>query len=121
LRFKRFIRSKDRHKTPVGEMPLDWKAYKIGTIISKVKRKNTIGEAHVLTASGEHGLVDQREFFNRSIASTDLSGYYLLKRGEFAYNRSSMNGYPFGAIRRSACFGLPASGLLGADGDVVLG
>jgi type I restriction enzyme S subunit len=54
----------------------------------------------VLTASGEHGLVDQRRYFNRSVASADLSRYYLLKNGEFAYNRSAMNGYPYGATKR---------------------
>ncbi len=29
-----------------------------------------------------------------------MSGYYLLKRGEFAYNRSSSGEYPFGSIKR---------------------
>ena len=100
VRFNQFVISSERHKTPVGEMPLDWERTPLASIISKVKRKNPEGETHVLTASGEHGLVDQKEFFNRAVASRDLSGYYLLKRGEFAYNRSSMKGYPFGAIKR---------------------
>jgi len=100
VRFKEFIQSLTRHRTPVGEMPVDWAMHKLATVTKKLKRKNSVGESHVLTASGEHGLVDQREFFNRSVAGADLSGYYLLKRGEFAYNRSAMNGYPFGAIKR---------------------
>jgi type I restriction enzyme S subunit len=100
VRFKQFIRSSEHHRTPVGDMPVDWMAHKLGSITAKVKLKNSVGESHVLTASGEHGLVDQREFFNRSVAGADLSGYYLLKRGEFAYNRSAMSGYPFGAIKR---------------------
>jgi type I restriction enzyme S subunit len=34
------------------------------------------------------------------VAGKDLSKYYLLKAGEFAYNRSAMIGYPFGATKR---------------------
>lgn len=100
VRFKEFVKSKNRQKTPIGDMPSEWKNHRLEKIVEKVKRKNPDGEVHVLTASGEHGLVDQREFFNRSVAGADLSGYYLLKRGEFAYNRSAMKGYPFGAIKR---------------------
>lgn len=29
-----------------------------------------------------------------------LENYYLIDRGDFAYNRSYSNGYPFGAIKR---------------------
>jgi type I restriction enzyme S subunit len=34
------------------------------------------------------------------VAGADLSKYYLLRKGEFAYNRSAMNGYPYGATKR---------------------
>lgn len=77
-----------------------WKEVKISDIFKPVRRKNNKSITHVLTASGEHGLVDQTEYFNRSVAGESLEGYYLLRRGEFAYNRSSMNGYPYGAIKR---------------------
>ena len=100
VRFKEFVKSKGFQRTPVGDMPADWKKFRLDKVVARVKRKNPHGEVHVLTASGEFGLVDQREFFNRSVAGADLSTYYLLKRGEFAYNRSSMKGYPFGAIKR---------------------
>ena len=29
-----------------------------------------------------------------------MSGYYLLRRGEYTYNRSTSNDYPFGSIKR---------------------
>ena len=29
-----------------------------------------------------------------------MSGYYLLRRDEYAYNRSTSNDYPFGSIKR---------------------
>ncbi|MCA9544083.1 MAG: restriction endonuclease subunit S [Myxococcales bacterium] len=69
-------------------------------MFKRVARKNTAGITRVLTASGEHGLIDQGEFFNKRVAARDISGYFHLKRGEFAYNRSSMAGYPYGAIKR---------------------
>ena len=40
------------------------------------------------------------EFFSKSIASIDKSNYYLLYKGDFAYNKSYSNGYPFGAIKQ---------------------
>lgn len=100
VRFAEFVKSGVRHQTLLGELPVDWAAIRFGEIVKKIKRKNTVDEDHVLTASGEFGLVDQREFFNRSVAGKDLSKYYLLKRGDFAYNRSAMKGYPYGAIKR---------------------
>jgi type I restriction enzyme S subunit len=78
----------------------EWQEIHIRDICMPVRRKNDKGVTHVLTASGEHGLVDQMEYFNRSVSGESLDGYFLLRRGEFAYNRSSMNGYPYGAIKR---------------------
>ena len=53
-----------------------------------------------LTISAQYGLVDQITFFNKRVASRDLSNYLLIKKGEFAYNKSYSDGYPFGAIKR---------------------
>ncbi len=77
-----------------------WKSHRLGDLFERVTRKNTVGEEHVLTISAQHGLIDQREIFNKSVAGANLAGYYLLKNGEFAYNKSSSNGYPVGAIKR---------------------
>ena len=53
-----------------------------------------------LTISAQDGLVSQEEFFNKKVASTDLSSYLLLHLGDFAYNKSYSSGYPFGTIKR---------------------
>ena len=64
-------------------------------------RKNSKLESErPLTISAIYGLIDQKDYFNRQIASKDISGYYLLKNGEFAYNKSYSNGYPYGSIKR---------------------
>ena len=53
-----------------------------------------------LTISAQYGLVDQVTYFNNRVASQNISNYYLVKNGEFAYNKSSSDGYPFGAVKR---------------------
>ena len=64
-------------------------------------RKNSNLESTLpLTISAQYGLIDQGEFFNARIASKDICGYYLIRNGEFAYNKSSSDGYPYGTIKR---------------------
>ena len=53
-----------------------------------------------MTISAKYGLIDQIEFFDKYVASKNLKGYYLLKKGEFAYNKSYSNGFPYGAVKR---------------------
>ena len=64
-------------------------------------RKNKNNETDLpLTISSKDGLVDQISFFNKTVASKDMSGYYLLLNGEYAYNKSYSAGYDFGSIKR---------------------
>lgn len=79
----------------------DWEQRKLGEIVNRITRKNSklISELP-LTISAQQGLIDQNEFFDKRVASKDVSGYYLIKNGEFAYNRSTSNDAPWGAIKR---------------------
>lgn len=78
-----------------------WNIKQLGKITTRVTRKNTDLESDLpLTISAQYGLVDQKTYFDRQIASRDISGYFLIKKGEFAYNKSYSNGYPLGAIKR---------------------
>ena len=73
----------------------------MGDFTERVKHKNKYNLSKLpLTISAKYGLVDQITFFNKIVASTDMSNYYLLKKGEFAYNKSYSNDYPWGAIKR---------------------
>ena len=64
-------------------------------------RKNTNNECSLpLTISAQDGLVDQIIYFNNRVASRDVSNYYLVLNGEFAYNKSTSDGFPFGAVKR---------------------
>ena len=78
----------------------EWTAFKLSDFASRITRKNNGATDIPLTISAQYGLIDQRDFFSKVVASTDMSGYYLLHRGEYAYNRSTSNDYPFGSIKR---------------------
>lgn len=77
-----------------------WEQRKLSQITVRVTRKNGNQSDLPLTISAQDGLVDQRKYFNRQVASRDMTNYYLIKKGEFAYNKSYSEGYPFGAVKR---------------------
>ena len=73
----------------------------MGELVDRVVRKNINNESTLpLTISAQYGLVDQITYFNNRVASRDMSNYYLVLNGEFAYNKSTSDGYPFGAVKR---------------------
>ena len=79
----------------------EWGVFRLSDFVDRVTRKNTDNETNLpLTISSKDGLVDQISYFNKTVASKDMSGYYLLKNGEFAYNKSYSVGYDFGSIKR---------------------
>lgn len=79
----------------------DWEQRKLGDIVKRITRKNENMESSLpLTISAQYGLIDQNEFFDKRIASSDISEYYLVRKGEFAYNKSTSNDAPWGAIKR---------------------
>ena len=81
--------------------PHSWEQRKLGDIVERVVRKNTNNESSLpLTISAQYGLVDQITYFNNRVASRDVSNYYLVLNGEFAYNKSTSDGFPFGAVKR---------------------
>ena len=79
----------------------EWSMVALNDISERITRKNTNNESSLpLTISAQYGLINQNDFFNSRIASKDVSWYYLIKKGEFAYNKSTSDGYPVGAVKR---------------------
>lgn len=79
----------------------EWEKYVLTEFVERVTRRNKGNECKLpLTISAQYGLVDQITFFNKIIASADMSNYYLLTNGDFAYNKSYSSKYPWGAIKR---------------------
>lgn len=79
---------------------IEWQNLRLEQVFSRVTTKNTEANTNVVTISAQHGLIRQEDFFNKTVASETLDNYFLLKKGQFAYNKSYSNGYPMGAIKR---------------------
>lgn len=104
--------SKSNETTPnvptlrFAEYTDEWHKFALSDFVTRITRRNKNNESSLpLTISAQYGLVDQITFFNKTIASVDLSGYYLLYNGDFAYNKSYSNDYAWGAIKRLDKYG----------------
>ena len=75
-----------------GEFPA-WETRLLKDVLLKNSTKNKKSEfSLVQSVSNKHGFINQNELFeNRVIASTDLSNYYVIKKGAFAYNPSRID------------------------------
>jgi len=78
----------------------EWEEKKLGDVCERISTKNTVDNQNVLTISAQQGLINQLDFFDKKVSSSNLKNYFLLKRDDFAYNKSYSKGYPFGAIKR---------------------
>ena len=78
-----------------------WEICKLKEISERITKKNSELESTLpLTISAQYGLVDQITYFNKRIASKNITNYYLLERGDFAYNKSYSKDYPWGVVKR---------------------
>ena len=78
-----------------------WCEVRLGNICERVTRRNSNNISNlILTIAAQYGLVSQTDFFNKSVASADLSNYYLLDKGDFAYNKSYSGEYTWGTVKR---------------------
>ncbi|MEZ9397179.1 restriction endonuclease subunit S [Vibrio splendidus] len=78
----------------------EWEEIELSHFFDRVTEKNKGQSTNVVTISAQHGLIRQEEFFKKSVASETLDNYFILRKGQFAYNKSYSNGYPMGAIKR---------------------
>jgi type I restriction enzyme S subunit len=77
-----------------------WKDSFLVDLFERVTRKNSEQNTNVVTISAQRGFVKQTDFFNKTIASDIVDNYFLVEKGEFCYNKSYSNGYPWGATKR---------------------
>ncbi|MFL9832573.1 restriction endonuclease subunit S [Chryseobacterium terrae] len=78
----------------------EWKEYRLSDLFERITKKNTEGNTNVVTISAQRGFIKQTDFFSKTVASEILDNYFLVERGEFCYNKSYSNGYPWGATKR---------------------
>lgn len=77
----------------------EWEVKKMSDVFTRITEKNVENNKNVLTISAQYGLISQLDFFKKSVSAADVTGYYLLHEGDFAYNKSSSQGKPVGAIK----------------------
>ena len=70
-----------------------WKRLELGELIQKNTLKNKkLKYSLVQSVSNKFGFINQNQYFeNRRIASKETSNYYIIKKGDFAYNPSRIN------------------------------
>jgi type I restriction enzyme, S subunit len=81
----------------------EWDVRDLGNIASRSAKKNKdLAHTRVLTNSAVHGVIDQRDFFDKDIANSEnLDGYYIVKKGDFVYNPRISVSAPVGPIKRN--------------------
>ncbi|MGY5390438.1 restriction endonuclease subunit S [Ligilactobacillus salivarius] len=81
----------------------NWERKKLGDVAEKVIQKNNNNAfKNVLTNSAEHGIISQRDFFERNIANkNNISTYYIVQNDDFVYNPRISNSAPYGPINRN--------------------
>ncbi len=113
FKLEKLIKAKKRYKKGLMQRLLSgkvrfpefegegWVEVKLGEVFDRITEKNESESVkNVLTISAQDGLVSQTDYYNKSVASKDLSNYIVLRQGDFAYNKSYSEGYPLGAIKR---------------------
>ena len=93
-------RTVPNYRFPKFKDKADWESIDFNKAFKRVTRKNTENNQNILTISALQGLINQEEYFNKKIASRDVTNYYLIHKGEFAYNKSYSKDYPVGAIKK---------------------
>lgn len=80
-----------------------WEQVPLDKLADRVTTRNQGGDCtRVLTNSAEHGVVDQRDYFDKDIATAgNLDGYYVVDRGDYVYNPRISKVAPVGPISRN--------------------
>lgn len=95
-----FDRTK-RFKDDDGKEFPEWEEKMLGDVCVRVTKRNKGCKSNLpLTISAKDGIVDQKTYFNKIVASKNLENYYIIEKGEFAYNKSYSVGFKYGSIKR---------------------
>lgn len=82
---------------------VEWKAIPLNQLAVRGKRKNRDEKiVRVLTNSAEFGVMDQRDYFDKDIATQGkLEGYFVVDLGDYVYNPRISTTAPVGPISKN--------------------
>lgn len=69
----------------------EWEEKKLGELILDINERNNSNLTKVLSVTNAYGIVEQEDFFQKIVASEDLSNYKVIRKGDIAYNPSRIN------------------------------
>jgi type I restriction enzyme S subunit len=75
-----------------------WKSKQLGLLAKEISEKVGARSFTLLSITSGVGLISQMEKFGREIAGSSYGNYLVIKKGDFAYNKSSTKLYPEGEI-----------------------
>ncbi|MBB6240188.1 type I restriction enzyme S subunit [Pedobacter sp. AK013] len=75
-----------------------WNLNHLGAVVKEINEKTGSNRFTLLSITSGIGLVSQLEKFGREIAGESYKNYYVINKGDFAYNKSSTKLYPEGEI-----------------------
>ena len=80
-----------------------WETKPLSKLATRTKQKNRDEKiGRVLTNSAEFGVVDQRDFFDKDIATQGkLEGYFVVEQGSYVYNPRISSTAPVGPISKN--------------------
>jgi type I restriction enzyme S subunit len=81
----------------------EWPLAPLKQLASRQTARNRDGKVvRVLTNSAEHGVVDQRDYFDKDIAiQGNLENYFIVDEGDFVYNPRISAFAPVGPIKKN--------------------
>lgn len=82
---------------------LGWELWPLKKLAKRRTRKNAGAKVdRVLTNSAEHGVVDQRDYFEKDIANpANLERYFIIEKGDYVYNPRVSSLAPVGPIHKN--------------------
>ncbi len=75
-----------------------WNIDKLGTLIVAVAERAGAKKYTLMSVTSGVGLIPQIEKFGREIAGNAYKNYYVIKKNDFAYNKSATKQFPEGYI-----------------------
>lgn len=105
---KIFSQETSFRKADGGEFP-EWEDRSLSYYLSESKERNKkaeCGRDDVLSVSKDFGVVNQIDFFGKSLAGEDLTNYHRVHKGDVVYTKSPLGKQPYGIIKASEMEGI---------------